>query len=81
MEIRADEISQIIRKRIEDFDKEVQIAETGTVTTPLRSAVVAVTPTSVPIGASGASSPNATVISTCPSTSSLPTSTTVPLPG
>jgi F-type H+/Na+-transporting ATPase subunit alpha len=31
MEIRADEISQIIRKRIEDFDKEIQIAETGTV--------------------------------------------------
>ena len=31
MEIRADEISQIIRKRIEEFDKEVQIAETGTV--------------------------------------------------
>ena len=31
MEIRADEISQIIRRRIEEFDKEVQIAETGTV--------------------------------------------------
>src|SRR5436309_12439709 len=31
MEIRADEISQIIRKRIEEFDKEIQIAETGTV--------------------------------------------------
>lgn len=31
MEIRADEISQIIRKRIEEFDKEVQVAETGTV--------------------------------------------------
>lgn len=31
MEIRADEISQIIRKRIEEFDKEVQIAETGSV--------------------------------------------------
>jgi F-type H+-transporting ATPase subunit alpha len=31
MEIRADEISQIIRKRIEDFDKEIQIAETGNV--------------------------------------------------
>lgn len=31
MEIRADEISTIIRKRIEDFDKEVQVAETGTV--------------------------------------------------
>ncbi len=31
MQIRAEEISQIIRKRIEEFDKEVQIAETGTV--------------------------------------------------
>ena len=31
MEIRADEISQIIRRRIEEFDKEVQVAETGTV--------------------------------------------------
>ena len=31
MEIRADEISQIIRQRIENFDKEVQVAETGTV--------------------------------------------------
>jgi F-type H+/Na+-transporting ATPase subunit alpha len=31
MEIRADEISQIIRKRIEEFDKEVQVSETGTV--------------------------------------------------
>jgi F-type H+-transporting ATPase subunit alpha len=31
MEIRADEISQIIRKRIEEFDKEIQIAETGSV--------------------------------------------------
>ena len=31
MEIRADEISTIIRKRIEAFDKEVQVAETGTV--------------------------------------------------
>jgi len=30
-QIRADEISQIIRKRIEEFDREVQIAETGTV--------------------------------------------------
>ncbi|MCB0403198.1 MAG: F0F1 ATP synthase subunit alpha [Bdellovibrionales bacterium] len=29
--IRADEISQIIRQRIEEFDREVQIAETGTV--------------------------------------------------
>ena len=29
--IRADEISQIIRKRIEEFDKEVQVAETGSV--------------------------------------------------
>ena len=31
MEIRADEISQIIRKRIEEFDRDVQVAETGTV--------------------------------------------------
>jgi F-type H+-transporting ATPase subunit alpha len=31
MQIRAEEISQIIRRRIEEFDKEVQIAETGTV--------------------------------------------------
>lgn len=31
MEIRADEISSIIRKRIDEFDKEVQVAETGTV--------------------------------------------------
>jgi F-type H+-transporting ATPase subunit alpha len=31
MQIRADEISQIIRRRIEEFDKEIQIAETGTV--------------------------------------------------
>ncbi len=31
MQIRADEISQIIRKRIDEFDREVQIAETGTV--------------------------------------------------
>lgn len=31
MEIRADEISTIIRKRIEEFDKEVQVAETGTI--------------------------------------------------
>jgi F-type H+-transporting ATPase subunit alpha len=31
MEIRADEISQIIRKRIQEFDKEIQVAETGTV--------------------------------------------------
>ncbi|MBM4304291.1 MAG: F0F1 ATP synthase subunit alpha [Deltaproteobacteria bacterium] len=30
-QIRADEISEIIRKRIEGFDKEVQVAETGTV--------------------------------------------------
>jgi len=30
-QIRADEISQLIRKRIEEFDKEVQVAETGTV--------------------------------------------------
>lgn len=31
MEIRADEISSIIKRHIEDFDKEVQVAETGTV--------------------------------------------------
>jgi F-type H+/Na+-transporting ATPase subunit alpha len=31
MEIRADEISTIIRSRIEEFDKEVQVAETGSV--------------------------------------------------
>jgi len=31
MEIRAEEISQVIRKRIEEFDREVQVAETGTV--------------------------------------------------
>ncbi len=31
MEIRADEISTIIRKRIEEFDKEIQVAETGTI--------------------------------------------------
>ena len=31
MQIRADEISQIIRKRIEEFDREVQVAETGNV--------------------------------------------------
>src|SRR3989338_25826 len=30
-QIRADEISTIIRKRIEEFDREVQVAETGTV--------------------------------------------------
>src|SRR5580700_4260344 len=30
-QIRAEEISQIIRKRIEDFDREVQVAETGNV--------------------------------------------------
>src|SRR5438874_1088140 len=30
-QIRADEISQIIRRRIEEFDKEVQVAETGSV--------------------------------------------------
>ena len=31
MEIRAEEISQIIRKQIEDFDKKVAVTETGTV--------------------------------------------------
>jgi len=30
-QIRADEISQIIRKRIEEFDRDVKVAETGTV--------------------------------------------------
>lgn len=30
-QIRADEISSIIKKRIEEFDREVQVAETGTV--------------------------------------------------
>jgi F-type H+-transporting ATPase subunit alpha len=31
MEIRAEEISQIIRSQIRDFDKKVEVAETGTV--------------------------------------------------
>ncbi len=31
MQIRADEISEIIRKRISEFDKEVEVSETGTV--------------------------------------------------
>src|ERR1700679_2565085 len=31
MQIRADEISTIIRSRIEEFDREVQVAETGNV--------------------------------------------------
>ena len=31
MQIRAEEISQIIRKQIEDFDKKVAVTETGTV--------------------------------------------------
>ena len=31
MELRADEISQIIRKQIENYDKGMQIAETGTI--------------------------------------------------
>ena len=31
MEIRAEEISQIIRKQIEDYDKKVAVTETGTV--------------------------------------------------
>lgn len=31
MQIRADEISRVIRQRIQEFDKEVEIAETGTV--------------------------------------------------
>ena len=31
MQIRAEEISQIIRKEIEGFDKKVQVTETGTV--------------------------------------------------
>jgi len=31
MELRADEISQIIKQRINDYDKKVEVAETGTV--------------------------------------------------
>ena len=31
MQIRAEEISQIIRKEIEGFDKKVAVTETGTV--------------------------------------------------
>src|ERR1043165_897561 len=31
MEIRADEISRIIREQIKDYGKKVQVAETGTV--------------------------------------------------
>src|SRR4051794_24330998 len=33
MEIRADEISRIIREQIKDYGKKVQVAETGTVLT------------------------------------------------
>ncbi len=33
MEIRAAEISDIIRKQIEDYDKKVEVSETGTVLT------------------------------------------------
>ena len=31
MEIRAEEISQIIRSQIRDYEKKVEVAETGTV--------------------------------------------------
>ena len=31
MQIRAEEISQIIRKQIEDYDQKVAVTETGTV--------------------------------------------------
>src|SRR4030043_1300159 len=31
MEIRAEEISQVIRQQIQDFDKKVEVSETGTV--------------------------------------------------
>ena len=31
MELRAEEISQIIRKQIEDYDQKVSVQETGTV--------------------------------------------------
>ncbi len=31
MEIRAEEISQVIRQQIQDFDKKVELSETGTV--------------------------------------------------
>ena len=31
MEIRAEEISQVIRQQIKDFDKKVELSETGTV--------------------------------------------------
>ena len=30
MEIRAEEISQVIRQQIQDFDKKVELSETGT---------------------------------------------------
>src|SRR5258706_9487459 len=33
MEIRAEEISQIIRKQIEEYDQKVSVVETGTVLT------------------------------------------------
>ncbi|MBT8407084.1 MAG: F0F1 ATP synthase subunit alpha, partial [Deltaproteobacteria bacterium] len=33
MEIRAEEISQIIREQIKDYDKKVELSETGTVLT------------------------------------------------
>src|SRR5688572_24187203 len=33
MQIRADEISQIIRQQIENYDKKVEVAETGSVLT------------------------------------------------
>ena len=31
MEIRAEEISEIIRKQIKEYGKEVEVAETGTI--------------------------------------------------
>ena len=48
MQIRADEISTIIRKRIEEFDKEVQIAPPSTV-----FKIVPLLPATYPILASG----------------------------
>ena len=31
MEIRAEEISQVIRNQIQDYDKKIEMSETGTV--------------------------------------------------
>ena len=36
MDIRAAEISDIIKKQIENYDKKVQVSETGTVLTAAR---------------------------------------------